>query len=94
MSISLPPKFAREIDRFCQKTEFTRSELLRNALRDYIESWKETREVQRIFPYITQDIQEAKKNFQRRDYISLDDLIKKRQYVQRHSRSSRTKRSS
>lgn len=93
ISISLPPKFAREVDRFCKKTEFTKSEFLRNALRDYIDSWKETQEVQRLFPSIKRDIREAKKNFRRGDYISLEDLMRKKEYVQSDSRPSRRERS-
>ncbi len=94
MSISLPPKLAFQIDQFCKKTEFTKSELFRNAFRNYLESWKETRVVKREFPHIVREAKEARKNFQKGDYISLEKVIKKQGYVQHRSRSHSGERSS
>lgn len=48
---------------------------------DEFESWKETLEVQRMFPDLAEDIKEAEKDFKRGDYITLDEVLAKEGYV-------------
>ena len=87
-SISLPPKLAQKVDRFCQKEELTKSELFRDAVKDYIGSWIETRRVMRVFPDLDKDIAQVEKDIKTgryKQYKTLDQIIKE------HVVSSRVK---
>ena len=44
------------------------------------ESWEETLAVMREFPNLKKDIQEAEKQYTRGQYITLDQLLKKKGY--------------
>lgn len=93
ISLSLPPRLATQIDEFCKKRDFTKSEFFRNAVRNYFNSWKETRAAMREFPELIQEIKEARNNFRKGDYISLEEVIKKQGYVRDRFRSNRRERS-
>ncbi|KKW32224.1 MAG: Ribbon-helix-helix protein, CopG family [Candidatus Uhrbacteria bacterium GW2011_GWA2_52_8d] len=41
LSVSLPPKLSKAVDKLSKQTSQTRSELIRNALRDYILNFEE-----------------------------------------------------
>lgn len=45
------------------------------------ESWLETLETMRDFPDLAKDVKDAREEFQRGDYITLDELLAKEGYV-------------
>lgn len=52
---------------------------------DDFESWQETLEIVRDFPDIEKDIKQAKAEYRKGDYITLDDLMQKYGYVLKES---------
>ena len=45
------------------------------------ESWIETLEVMRDFPDLAKDVKEAREEFRRGDYVTLDELLAKEGYI-------------
>jgi len=45
------------------------------------ESWQETIKVMRDFPNLDKDIKEAKRDYKKGNYITLEELLKKEGYV-------------
>lgn len=45
------------------------------------ESWQETREVRKVFPDLKKDIAEARRDYEKGDYITLDELMAKNGYT-------------
>lgn len=71
MTISLPPKIMRELENYRQKHDFTRSELVRHALRELFYSqfpvYKPTKgEIK--------GIEAGRREIQNGNYISLEEL--------------------
>jgi len=48
---------------------------------DEFESWQETMEVNRTFPDLDKDIADAKVDYKKGDYVTLDDILAKEGYV-------------
>ena len=72
MTISLPPAMVRQVERVRKREHRTRSELVREALRSYLED---------RFPVVVPTkaelaaIRRGRAAFRRGDYVSLDELI-------------------
>jgi prevent-host-death family protein len=45
------------------------------------ESWKETMEVMKIFPDLDKDVAEAERDYQKGDYVTLEELLAKDGFV-------------
>ncbi len=48
---------------------------------DEFESWQETLEVMRIFPKLEKDIERAKKQYKKGDYLTLEKVLSKEGFI-------------
>lgn len=76
-------KIAEEVQKpgvYYVLTEKGRSKAVVMSVEEF-ESWIETLEVMHEFPDLKNDIEEARKDYKRGNYITLDDLLAKEGYI-------------
>ncbi|MFH1509655.1 MAG: type II toxin-antitoxin system Phd/YefM family antitoxin [Candidatus Nealsonbacteria bacterium] len=45
------------------------------------ESWQETLEVQKMFPNLDKDIKQAREDYKKGNYVTLEEILKKEGYI-------------
>ncbi|MBI3459199.1 type II toxin-antitoxin system Phd/YefM family antitoxin [Candidatus Azambacteria bacterium] len=69
-------------------TEKGRPKVVMMSAEDF-ESWQETLEVRKDFPNLEKDIKRAREDYKKGDYVTLNDLLKKRSSLLSRNKSSR-----
>jgi predicted transcriptional regulator len=77
VTISLPPPMVEELDRARQREHRTRSELVREALRQYAAAGERLRRIPVVDPEPSEleAIERGRAAIERGDYVTLDDLL-------------------
>lgn len=77
LSISLPPPMVEDLDRVRQREHRTRSELMREALRQYVATSDRMRRIPVVEPEPDEleATQRGREAIARGEYVTLDDLL-------------------